>query len=580
MKRILSGFLILVLLLGFFAMIPPVQAAQGSKLVAITFDDGPGPYTARLLDGLNARGAKATFFMVGGRVNGNLDVVRRVYAEGHQVANHSWSHPELTGESDESVKNEVSWTTNALNKVCGQGTSYYFRAPYGSTNSRVRSLIGMPLIYWSVDTLDWQSRNATSVKNMIINYAHDGAIILLHDIHSTSVDGALAAIDVLKEQGYEFVTVRELYRRRGITPANGYSYTSCEPNGTDLGPIAKPTVTSSIDGGKLTITMSAQEGTKIYYTTDGSCPNQESAVYTSPITVESPCTITAAAAFNMNGSRSDLAVQTFSIPTIAAPTIRIQDDVMTLSDVNRKAQIYYTLDGTDATAESILYTEPVTVNPDTVVHVVAAAEGYLNSAQIVGYYSKNRNFFRDVFPHHWYCEAIDKAATAGYMNGVGNNRFAPEDLVTRGQLVTLLYRYADGQKDELRGTFPFTDVRSTSYYYEAIAWAYEAGIVNGYGDGRFCPEQTVTRQEMCKMIGAFLEYRGKKLPKGTGQAAGYKDADKIAPWAVAYVESMTAAGFFQGDNTGCFLPLGHATRGQAATVLIRLSNLESTLPNA
>ena len=82
------------------------------------------------------------------------------------------------------------------------------------------------------------------------------------------------------------------------------------------------------------------------------------------------------------------------------------------------------------------------------------------------------------------------------------------------------------------------------------------------------------------MIGAFLAYRGKELPKGTGQAAGYKDAGNIAPWALPYVESMTAAGLFQGDAAGCFLPLGHATRGQAATVLIRLSNLESTLPNA
>ncbi len=574
MKRILSGFLLAVMLLGIFAMIPPVRAAQGSKLVAITFDDGPGPYTARLLDGLKARGAKATFFMVGGRVNGNADVVRRVYAEGHQVANHSWSHPELTGESDSSVINEVSWTSNALDKYCGKGTSYYFRAPYGSTNSRVRSLVGMPLIYWSVDTLDWQSLNANSVKNMIINYVHDGAIILLHDIHSTSVDGALAAIDVLKEQGYEFVTVRELYRRRGITPAAGYSYTSCEPNGTDLGPIAKPTLSATITGDKLTVTMTAQAGTEIYYTTDGSCPNQESAKYTGPITVSSPCTITAAAAYNMNGSRSDLAIQTFSIPTTATPSIRVNDGIMTLSDVNRNARIYYTLDGTDATADGLEYTEPVTLEPDTFIHAMAVAEGHLNSVQAAGYYSKGGNFFRDVFPYHWYCEAIDQAASAGYMNGIGNDKFAPDDLVTRGQLITLLYRYAGGESVEITAAFPFFDVRGNSYYYDAIAWAHQVGIIDGYGDGTFRPEQTITRQEMCKVMGALLEYQGKTMPKDSGLATNYADADKIAPWAAPYVARMTAIGLFQGDADGCFLPQSSATRAQAATVLIRLANLE------
>lgn len=578
MKRILSGLLLIVMLLGIFTMIPPVRAVQGSKLVAITFDDGPGGYTARLLDGLRDRGAKATFFMVGNRVNGNLDVVRRVYTEGHQVANHSWSHLELTAESDSSITNEVNWTNNALNQVCGKGTSYYFRAPYGSTNSRVRSLIGMPLVYWSVDTLDWQSRNATSVKNMILNYVHDGAIILLHDIHSTSVDGALAAIDVLKEQGYEFVTVRELYRRRGITPAVGCSHTSCEPNGTDLGPVAQPVITTTVNGSHLTVTMTAQEGAQIYYTTDGSCPNQESPVYTGPIAVEAPCTFTAAAAYNMNGSRSDLTVQTVSIPPMVAPELNVKEGVMTLSSTNKQAKIFYTLNGKEATSNDLAYTEPVTLEPNTVICAMATASGYLDSAQVRGYYSKNGNFFRDVFPYHWYCDTIDQAASAGYMNGMGNNRFAPDKLVSRGQLVTMLYRYAEGQHEELTAVFPFTDVHPNSYYFEAIAWAYQVGIINGYGNGLFCPDKPITRQEMCKVFSTFLEYRGYTMTGSQEQSVPYQDVDKISSWALPYVEHVTAAGLFKGDTKGCFLPLNNATRAQAATVLIRLATLKTASP--
>ena len=140
--------------------------------------------------------------------------------------------------------------------------------------------MGAPLVYWSVDPQDWKYRNAETVKNHIVDDAFDGAIILVHDIHSTSVDGALAAIDILQNRGYEFVTVRELFRRRGQSMENGVQYYSCKPNGTDLGPVEAPVISAQPEGSQLRVTMTAQSGAAIYYTTGDSQLNQESSRYT------------------------------------------------------------------------------------------------------------------------------------------------------------------------------------------------------------------------------------------------------------------------------------------------------------
>lgn len=176
--------------------------------------------------------------MVGTCVQNYPSVVRRVYNEGHQIANHTWNHPQLTTLSASGVQNELTKTENAIDKALGFDIGrLMLRPPYGSHNASVRSAANVPIIYWSVDTEDWKYRNTNTVKNRIINGAKDGAIILLHDIHPTSVKGTIAAIDELKSRGYTFVTVEELFRRKGITMTNGTLYTSAPANGMDLGPL-------------------------------------------------------------------------------------------------------------------------------------------------------------------------------------------------------------------------------------------------------------------------------------------------------------------------------------------------------
>ena len=581
-KKAVCLLLTLVMITALAAVAPSAQAYTGGKLVALTFDDGPGPYTQRLLDGLKERGVKATFFMVGQNIARYPETVKRMYAEGHQLANHSYDHPNLVNLSDSSVHSQIDRTISLLDNAAGKGSNYMVRAPYGSTNARVRSLISSPLIYWSVDPQDWKDRNASTVKNRVVNNAHDGAIILLHDIHSTSVDGALAAIDILKSDGYEFVTVSELFRRRGITPSSGVSYSKCSPTGTDSGPVTAPVISGKSENGKITITITAQKGADIYYSTKSSSLNQESTRYTGPITVTPPCTIWAAAAYNMNGSRSETVSQTFTKLSSSPPSISISDDgTMTLTNKTAGTDMFYTLDGTSPDTGSSLYTAPVSIAPGTVVSACAGGTDYYTSAVSKAVYSHLGHFFKDVFPDKWYYSAMDQAVDAGYLMGMGSGIYSPEGKLTRGQLVTLLFRVSgDDALSQQPESCPFTDVQEGEYYTQAVCWAYKNGIAGGYEDGTFRPGKYVTRQEMAKFFVTYIEHMGKQLPSGADITGKFSDYDDINSWAIAYVSSAVSCRLMRGDDLGQFRPVSSATRAQCAAMLLRLDDILNSLPES
>ena len=232
--RFLSAVLALCLLTS---LCLPARAAGtqdcGAKLLAITFDDGPGKYTGALLDGLAERGVHATFFVNGVNASGWPETLKRIVNEGHQLANHTYNHKNLNTCSAQTVAYEIS-AVQALITAAGGDENAYIRAPYGNANKTVKSVVTAPLIYWSVDPEDWKYRNAETVRSNIESGVFDGAIILVHDIYKTSVDGALAAIDDLMAEGYEFVTVKDLLLRRGVTPEAATVYYSAKNNGINL----------------------------------------------------------------------------------------------------------------------------------------------------------------------------------------------------------------------------------------------------------------------------------------------------------------------------------------------------------
>ncbi|KAB2341393.1 polysaccharide deacetylase family protein [Actinomadura rudentiformis] len=199
---------------------PPVDCMK-AKCVALTFDDGPGEHTARLLDDLKAAGGRATFFMLGQNVAGNEALLKRMVQEGHEVANHSWSHPEMTELSSSAVRAEVQRTNDAIQAASGVRPTM-FRPPYGATDARVGRAVAMPQILWSVDSLDWQHRSVSTNIRIGTSEPESGGIVLFHDIHPASVDAIPQVLSGLKRRGFTFVTVSQIFQGQTLKPGHQY----------------------------------------------------------------------------------------------------------------------------------------------------------------------------------------------------------------------------------------------------------------------------------------------------------------------------------------------------------------------
>lgn len=212
---------------------------EADVYIALTFDDGPtgkienypNGLTNYLLDGLKERGAKATFLMVGNRVSEVSDALPRMVSEGHELGNHTMTHPmcHLTGLDEDGIRSQINDATEAIKAIAGQ-PSQVLRPVGGGVNSDVKAVakeLGYPIINWSVDTEDWKYRDAEHVKQVIVEQAGDGDVVLMHDLYPTSVQGALAAIDELQartDKTYAFVTVSQLAAIHGITLEPGVVY--------------------------------------------------------------------------------------------------------------------------------------------------------------------------------------------------------------------------------------------------------------------------------------------------------------------------------------------------------------------
>ena len=418
-KSSLVRFLIAVLVTSGLVIHPLAAEPEGAKLLAITFDDGPGPYTAELLDGLAERGVSATFFVNGANAAAYPETLKRIVSDGHQLANHTYNHRDLNQCSAKTVQTEIS-SVQALITAAGGDDPAYIRAPYGNSDAAVRAQCPAPLIYWSVDPEDWKYRDADTVQKNLVSGAFDGAILLAHDIHKTTVPGALAAIDELMEAGYEFVTVKELLLRRGIEPQAGV----------------------------------------IYY---------------------------------------------------SAPNL-----------------------GVNLTHEQL--------DPQ--------------------YFDERR------LEKHWAYQQMKTCLEYGWLEPDDKGQWLPDFYISRSAFVTALARRCGVLPTyPTRAAGAFSDVEPDSPSAPYIAWACGAGIVKGYSDGSFRPEETLTREQIAAMLARFYISSGQA---GAGKSlAVYSDAAQIAPWATAGVSICTGMGILEGSG-GAFHPQDKLTRAQTAAILLRM----------
>jgi len=182
-----------------------------NKKVALTFDDGPDPqYTPILLDGLKERNVKATFFVLGKQAEKYPELILRMEAEGHLIGNHTYSHLQLSQTNRKEFKEELQKTDAILEEIIGSSVQYV-RPPYGTWDKAFETELNMFPVLWNIDPLDWCKKDTECMVRNIVNEIEENDIILMHDQYASSVEAALRTVDELKKQGYEFVTVDELF---------------------------------------------------------------------------------------------------------------------------------------------------------------------------------------------------------------------------------------------------------------------------------------------------------------------------------------------------------------------------------
>ncbi len=206
---------------------PTVHAEAPQKYIALTFDDGPsGRCTERLLDGLAARDVHATFFLCGYRVEQYPALAARIAQEGHEIGSHSDRHEFFTHMSAEAVCDDLQKAEEKISAATGQ-KPYLLRPPGGlyDPNVLARSACAeAPVLLWSIDPEDWRNRPAAAVVDFVVRHAENGDIILLHDMHDSSVEAALHIIDLLEPRGFVFLTVSELALLSGTPLEGGKAY--------------------------------------------------------------------------------------------------------------------------------------------------------------------------------------------------------------------------------------------------------------------------------------------------------------------------------------------------------------------
>lgn len=217
----------------------PGEAERGARridpsrpMIALTFDDGPSEETPRILAALDEADGRATFCVIGNRVSNYAEVLRQIAQQGSEIACHTWSHKKLTNLSQGGIQRELERTAAAVGQITDVPVRV-LRPPYGSVNKDVRAVtrsMDMVIASWSVDTLDWRTRNANSTYRAIMKGAQNGAVILCHDLYESTADAIARAIPELTAQGYQLVTFSELmsFHKNGVKTGTVYSHLAPE----------------------------------------------------------------------------------------------------------------------------------------------------------------------------------------------------------------------------------------------------------------------------------------------------------------------------------------------------------------
>lgn len=196
---------------------------ENKKVVALTFDDGPGIYTSNLVDILVKNKSQATFFMLGKNLNNYKDTVLKVYNSGMEIGYHSYNHKNFKRQKITTIKDEFKKSNEVLKSITGD-TFHLIRPPYGVINESIKNSLDAPFILWDIDTLDWKHKDSTYLVNYVLDNLKNGNIVLFHDIHKTSVEAIDKLLPLLYVNGYQTVTISSLAKLTNTNLENHKSY--------------------------------------------------------------------------------------------------------------------------------------------------------------------------------------------------------------------------------------------------------------------------------------------------------------------------------------------------------------------
>ena len=204
-------------------IIPPMEISPQKKLVAFTFDDGPSSYTLELMDILEEYNANATFFLVGYNIKVRNTVVLDMYSRGFEIGNHTTDHSKLTKFDCSKAQTKINGNDELFHNITNDNMKM-LRPPYGAYNDAIKSCAGVPIIMWSVDSRDWESRNTEKIVDVVLSSIKEGDIVLFHDLYATTIEAVKILLPVLYADGYQVVNVSQLYASKNIILENGSVY--------------------------------------------------------------------------------------------------------------------------------------------------------------------------------------------------------------------------------------------------------------------------------------------------------------------------------------------------------------------
>ncbi len=429
-KRITSIFLSLIII----AALVTTASANNTKLMALTFDDGPSKnVTPVLLDELAKRNVRVSFFNVGQYLEYFPETAAKAAEYGHQLCNHSYSHPWFTKISQGTITSELSKTNELIYNLSGE-KDIMLRIPYGAINSTIKELADAPIIQWSLDPANGNMNTSEDVmKNNLVSLAKDGAIVILHDTNEKNLNVALYAIDELLEQGYEFVTLNELFRLRGVTAEKGVVYYSVPVSSAE----------TAFDEDKLSEHWASSD---IDYVADKHI---------------------------MEGDDNGFMPNGYMTRAMAATTLwRMAGSPVSAS----------------ASAPPLLF---LAVD----VHILAG----LFSSRLDSKVSS----FTDVPEDQWYTSAVNWAHRNGYVEGVSESSFAPDEYVTKEQFYTMLERFGRKTLQNAPSVQPCKyrdDVRISQWAQESISQLRYSGFMSKNDKEIFRPLDNITRAEAAELI--------------------------------------------------------------------------------